>query len=258
MQNGPLRKLQGQLLLGGPHGDFRLAPSVLCSVGGEGRGAPPHDVCPPLWASASPQLQRFKRSLSLKTILRSKSVENFFLRSNSELKFPSEVLLSPPTPLPPPSPPPLPAAATPPRAECSPSACHRPLAPLKPMRTHSFQEYVFKKHCSCELCHQQIVGECCGTQEGGRGTSLQTGVGHGESSYYFPPPTSLLGLRQPSSPNPQPLQSCTPGFCLSQLGQTLPPPTHTPAPNLLVCPAQPRALSHLPTQWRLLLSPEGP
>ncbi|XP_006275041.2 SH3 and cysteine-rich domain-containing protein 2 isoform X1 [Alligator mississippiensis] len=104
------------------------------------------------------KLQRFKRSLSLKTILRSKSVENFFLRSNSELKFPSEVLLSPPTPLPPPSPPPLPAAATPPRAECSPSACHRPLAPLKPMRTHSFQEYVFKKHCSCELCHQQIVG----------------------------------------------------------------------------------------------------
>uniref|UniRef100_A0A8C8ZAU7 SH3 and cysteine rich domain 2 n=1 Tax=Prolemur simus TaxID=1328070 RepID=A0A8C8ZAU7_PROSS len=36
------------------------------------------------------KLQRFKRSLSLKTILRSKSVENFFLRSNSELKCPTE------------------------------------------------------------------------------------------------------------------------------------------------------------------------
>ncbi|XP_045155266.1 SH3 and cysteine-rich domain-containing protein 2 [Echinops telfairi] len=41
-------------------------------------------------------LQRFKRSLSLKTILRSKSVENFFLRSGSELKCPTEVLLTPP------------------------------------------------------------------------------------------------------------------------------------------------------------------
>uniref|UniRef100_A0A452URN0 SH3 and cysteine rich domain 2 n=1 Tax=Ursus maritimus TaxID=29073 RepID=A0A452URN0_URSMA len=36
------------------------------------------------------KLQRFKRSLSLKTILRSKSVENFFLRSGSELKCPTE------------------------------------------------------------------------------------------------------------------------------------------------------------------------
>jgi len=37
------------------------------------------------------KLQRFKRSLSLKTILRSKSVENFFLRSGSELKCPTEL-----------------------------------------------------------------------------------------------------------------------------------------------------------------------
>nr|KAF6292256.1 SH3 and cysteine rich domain 2 [Pipistrellus kuhlii] len=42
------------------------------------------------------KLQRFKRSLSLRTILRSKSVENFFLRSGSgtgsgsELKCPTE------------------------------------------------------------------------------------------------------------------------------------------------------------------------
>ncbi|KAK2503562.1 hypothetical protein MC885_009031 [Smutsia gigantea] len=51
------------------------------------------------------KLQKFKRSLSLKTILRSKSVENFLLRSGSELKCPTEVLLTPPSPLPPPSPP---------------------------------------------------------------------------------------------------------------------------------------------------------
>ncbi|KAM9112783.1 SH3 and cysteine-rich domain-containing protein 2 isoform 2-T2 [Pangshura tecta] len=104
------------------------------------------------------KMQRLKRSLSLKTILRSKSVENFFLRSNSELKLPCEVLLSPPTPLPPQSPPPMPTEAILPQAEHSPIACHRALAPLKPMRTHSFQEHVFKKHSPCEMCHQLIVG----------------------------------------------------------------------------------------------------
>ncbi|XP_061446541.1 SH3 and cysteine-rich domain-containing protein 2 isoform X2 [Rhineura floridana] len=99
------------------------------------------------------QLQRFKRSLSLKTILRSKSVENFFLRSNSEFKLPSDVLLSPPDPAPPASPPPAPT-----EAEHSPRATHRPLAPLKPIKTHCFQEHIFKKHNPCEICHQLIVG----------------------------------------------------------------------------------------------------
>nr|XP_034991986.1 SH3 and cysteine-rich domain-containing protein 2 [Zootoca vivipara] len=99
------------------------------------------------------KLQRFKRSLSLKTILRSKSVENFFLRSNSEFKLPSDVLLSPPDSLPPPSPPP---ALT--EAEHSPRATPRALAPLKPIKTHSFQEHIFKKHSPCEICHQLIVG----------------------------------------------------------------------------------------------------
>ncbi|PNI34343.1 STAC2 isoform 3 [Pan troglodytes] len=104
------------------------------------------------------KLQRFKRSLSLKTILRSKSLENFFLRSGSELKCPTEVLLTPPTPLPPPSPPPTASdrgLATP-----SPSPCPvpRPLAALKPVRLHSFQEHVFKRASPCELCHQLIVG----------------------------------------------------------------------------------------------------
>ncbi|XP_054850847.1 SH3 and cysteine-rich domain-containing protein 2 [Eublepharis macularius] len=99
------------------------------------------------------KLQRFKRSLSLKTILRSKSVENFFLRSNSEFKLPSDVLLSPPDSVPPPSPPPAPT-----EVDHSPRATPRLLAPLKPMKTHSFQEHVFKKHSPCELCHQNIVG----------------------------------------------------------------------------------------------------
>ncbi|KAG8139943.1 hypothetical protein E2320_002668 [Naja naja] len=99
------------------------------------------------------KLQRFKRSLSLKTILRSKSVENFFLRSGSEFKLPSDVLLSPPDSMPPPSPPPAPS-----EVESSPRALHKSLGTLKPMKTHSFQEHIFKKHNPCEICHQLIVG----------------------------------------------------------------------------------------------------
>jgi hypothetical protein len=109
-------------------------------------------------AAFSFQLQRFKRSLSLKTILRSKSVENFFLRSGSELKCPTEVLLTPPTPLPPPSPPPASTDRGLPTPTPSPCPVPRPLAPLKPVRLHSFQEHVFKRASPCELCHQLIVG----------------------------------------------------------------------------------------------------
>ena len=115
------------------------------------------------------QLQRFKRSLSLKTILRSKSVENFFLRSGSELKCPTEVLLTPPTPLPPPSPPPASTDGSFPTPAPSPCPILRPLAPLKPVRLHSFQEHVFKRASPCELCHQIIVGRCLACQGEGPG-----------------------------------------------------------------------------------------
>ncbi|XP_036786412.2 SH3 and cysteine-rich domain-containing protein 2 isoform X1 [Manis pentadactyla] len=104
------------------------------------------------------KLQKFKRSLSLKTILRSKSVENFLLRSGSDLKCPTEVLLTPPTPLPPPSPPPASTDWGLPTSAPSPCPVPRPLAPLKPVRLHSFQEHVFKRANPCELCHQLIVG----------------------------------------------------------------------------------------------------
>ncbi|XP_029425313.1 SH3 and cysteine-rich domain-containing protein 2 isoform X3 [Nannospalax galili] len=104
------------------------------------------------------KLQRFKRSLSLKTILRSKSVENFFLRSGSELKCPTEVLLTPPTPLPPPSPPPASTDRDLPTPAPSPCPVPCPLAPLKPVRLHSFQEHIFKRASPCQLCHQLIVG----------------------------------------------------------------------------------------------------
>ncbi|OWK14934.1 hypothetical protein Celaphus_00001220 [Cervus elaphus hippelaphus] len=104
------------------------------------------------------KLQRFKRSLSLKTILRSKSVENFLFRSGSELKCPTEVLLTPPTPLPPPTPPPASADRGLPTPAPSPCPVPRPLATLRPVRLHSFQEHVFKRASPCELCRQLIVG----------------------------------------------------------------------------------------------------
>nr|XP_003466962.1 SH3 and cysteine-rich domain-containing protein 2 [Cavia porcellus] len=109
----------------------------------------------PVGTGSAPQetkLQRFRRSLSLKTILRSKSVENFSLRPGAELKCPAEVLLTPPTPLPPPSPPPASAPAP------SPCSVLRPPAPPKPARLHGFQEHVFKRASPCQLCRQLIVG----------------------------------------------------------------------------------------------------
>ncbi|XP_068119446.1 SH3 and cysteine-rich domain-containing protein 2 [Hyperolius riggenbachi] len=103
------------------------------------------------------KLQRFRRSISLKTILRSKSVENFFQKPNLEAKIPSDVLLSPPIPEPPPSPPPA-LNEPPPLPDQSPHHHHKPLSVLQPVRTHSFQDHVFKKQCPCHLCHQIIVG----------------------------------------------------------------------------------------------------
>ncbi|XP_029429541.1 SH3 and cysteine-rich domain-containing protein 2 isoform X2 [Rhinatrema bivittatum] len=108
------------------------------------------------------KLQRFKRSLSLKTILRSKSVENFFLHSNSDLKVP---------PVPPRSPPPEPTDTSSPAQ--SPSTSQGSLAPLKPLRTHSFQEHVFRKPCPCELCHQLIAGN---SKQGLRCRTCKTSV----------------------------------------------------------------------------------
>ncbi|XP_072343531.1 SH3 and cysteine-rich domain-containing protein 2-like [Scyliorhinus torazame] len=102
------------------------------------------------------KLQRLKRSLSFKTILRSKSVENFFQRSNSEVKFPAEIL--PPPPTPPPTPPTTFLPDGPPINEQPSRRSHQVSLPLKPVRTHNFQEFVFKKPTFCDICHHMIVG----------------------------------------------------------------------------------------------------
>ncbi|OCT59920.1 SH3 and cysteine-rich domain-containing protein 2 [Xenopus laevis] len=118
------------------------------------------------------KLQRFRRSISLKTILRSKSVENFFQRPLSESKIPSDVLLSPPAPPPPPSPPPVPSEVLP-QTEQPPPPCHKPLSVLQPVQTHNFHDHVFKKQCPCHLCHQIIVGN---SKQGLRCKTCKIGV----------------------------------------------------------------------------------
>ncbi|XP_004859570.1 SH3 and cysteine-rich domain-containing protein 2 isoform X2 [Heterocephalus glaber] len=141
------------------------------------------------------KLQRFRRSLSLKSILRSKSMENFFLRPSPELKGPAQVLLTPPSPLPPPSPPP---ASTP---APSPGPAPRPLAPLKPARPHCFQEHVFKRASPCQLCHQLIVGN---SKQGLRCKSCKASVhlwcSEGVSRQQCPGKTSASFRRNFSSP----------------------------------------------------------
>ncbi|XP_043530793.1 SH3 and cysteine-rich domain-containing protein 2-like [Chiloscyllium plagiosum] len=102
------------------------------------------------------KLQRLKRSLSFKTILRSKSVENFFQRSNSEVKFPAEIL--PPPPTPPPTPPTALLPDVSPINEPPARKSHQASLPLKPVRSHNFQEFVFKKPTFCDICHHMIVG----------------------------------------------------------------------------------------------------
>ncbi|XP_069763010.1 SH3 and cysteine-rich domain-containing protein 2-like isoform X2 [Narcine bancroftii] len=107
-------------------------------------------------ALSVPPFQRLKRSLSFKTILRSKSVENFFQRSNSDVKFLPEIL--PPPPTSPPTPSGAFLSADPIANETPARKSHQGAAPVKPVRTHNFQEFVFKKPTFCDICHHMIVG----------------------------------------------------------------------------------------------------
>ncbi|XP_058859211.1 SH3 and cysteine-rich domain-containing protein 2-like isoform X1 [Acipenser ruthenus] len=97
------------------------------------------------------KLQRLKRSLSFKTMIRSRSVENFFQRSNSEIRLPGDLITAPP---PPPSPPPAPSPASSPNTALT----SKPPTQLRPLRTHCFQEHVFRKPTHCQLCNHMIVG----------------------------------------------------------------------------------------------------
>uniref|UniRef100_A0A3P9D907 SH3 and cysteine-rich domain-containing protein 2 n=1 Tax=Maylandia zebra TaxID=106582 RepID=A0A3P9D907_9CICH len=99
------------------------------------------DVCP--WV----QLQRLKRSLSFKTMMRSKSVENFFQRSYSDARLPQDFITDPP---------PNPSISS-----HSPSLSLSPSLPAKPPRpqiTHCFQDHIFRKPTNCQHCKHMIVG----------------------------------------------------------------------------------------------------
>lgn len=95
------------------------------------------------------QLQKLKRSLSFKTkSLRSKSADNFFQRTNSDVKLQADMLAEVS-----PSSSPLPApgslTSTPTRAGLHPGSG----------KAHAFQEYIFKKPTFCDVCNHMIVGK---------------------------------------------------------------------------------------------------
>ncbi|XP_076000432.1 SH3 and cysteine-rich domain-containing protein 2-like [Genypterus blacodes] len=118
------------------------------------------------------KLQRLKRSLSFKTIMRSKSMENFFQRSCSDARLPPEFITDPP----PPSPPLLPdsplvgdrSPSISPSLSPNPSICSHspslslspslPMKPPRPQINHCFQDHVFRKPTNCQHCKHMIVG----------------------------------------------------------------------------------------------------
>ncbi|XP_076864406.1 SH3 and cysteine-rich domain-containing protein 2-like isoform X2 [Brachyhypopomus gauderio] len=108
------------------------------------------------------KMLRLKRSFAF---MRSKSVENFFQRSYSDARMPSDFI--PDLPPPSPSPPLLPGSPLPSvtSAAVSPSISPKPsLSPSsiaqqpRPLQTHCFLEHVFRRPTSCQLCKHVIVG----------------------------------------------------------------------------------------------------
>uniref|UniRef100_A0A3Q4MX33 SH3 and cysteine rich domain 2 n=1 Tax=Neolamprologus brichardi TaxID=32507 RepID=A0A3Q4MX33_NEOBR len=101
---------------------------------------------------ASLTLQRLKRSLSFKSVIRSKSVDNFFQRSNGESQPP---LCLTATSAPPASPPPMSDPSIYGTSNIQPKCQAQPVQPVK---THCFQEHVFRRPTSCQRCKHTIQG----------------------------------------------------------------------------------------------------
>ncbi|NWU70838.1 STAC protein, partial [Pterocles burchelli] len=106
---------------------------------------------PPSPASTTSQeskLQKLKRSLSFKTkSLRSKSADNFFQRTNSDVKLQVDL---------------MPAVSTStgqlPSSESQASSPTRAQQLPESNKAHTFQEHVFKKPTFCDVCNHMIVG----------------------------------------------------------------------------------------------------
>ncbi|NXH91927.1 STAC protein, partial [Edolisoma coerulescens] len=106
---------------------------------------------PPSPASTTSQeskLQKLKRSLSFKTKgLRSKSADNFFQRTNSDVKLQVDLMPEVST-----------STGQLPNSETQASSPTRAQQLPENNKTHIFQEHIFKKPTFCDVCNHMIVG----------------------------------------------------------------------------------------------------
>ncbi|NWT89886.1 STAC protein, partial [Lanius ludovicianus] len=106
---------------------------------------------PPSPASTTSQeskLQKLKRSLSFKTKgLRSKSADNFFQRTNSDVKLQVDLMPEVST-----------STGQLPNSETQVSSPTRAQQLPENNKTHIFQEHIFKKPTFCDVCNHMIVG----------------------------------------------------------------------------------------------------
>uniref|UniRef100_A0A8C6TM34 SH3 and cysteine-rich domain-containing protein 2 n=1 Tax=Neogobius melanostomus TaxID=47308 RepID=A0A8C6TM34_9GOBI len=113
--------------------------------------------------SFSLQLQRLKRSLSFKSVMRSKSVDNFFQR-NGDSRPPPDLITPAPLPSLSPSASPNPSLSSH-SPSVSPSIVSQfkpqpksQVQPVQPMKPHCFQEHVFRRATNCHRCKHAIQG----------------------------------------------------------------------------------------------------
>ncbi|KAM9387719.1 SH3 and cysteine-rich domain-containing protein [Phaethornis superciliosus] len=106
---------------------------------------------PPSPASTTSQeskLQKLKRSLSFKTkSLRSKSADNFFQRTNSDVKLQVDLMPEVST-----------STGQLPSSESQASSPTKTQQLSENSKTHIFQEHIFKKPTFCDICNHMIVG----------------------------------------------------------------------------------------------------
>lgn len=95
------------------------------------------------------QLQKLKRSLSFKTkSLRSKSADNFFQRTNSDVKLQVDLLPEVST-----------STGQLPSSESQSSTPIKLQQQAESNQVHVFQEHIFKKPTFCDVCNHMIVGK---------------------------------------------------------------------------------------------------
>ncbi|NXC92702.1 STAC protein, partial [Certhia brachydactyla] len=98
--------------------------------------------------SQESKLQKLKRSLSFKTkSLRSKSADNFFQRTNSDVKLQVDLMPEVST-----------STGQLPNSESQASSPTRAQQLPENNKTHIFQEHIFKKPTFCDVCNHMIVG----------------------------------------------------------------------------------------------------